>query len=330
MKIRDAFFGIVLVSLFVLSLLVLLPFFDFLLGAALLAFALMPAHRRLLPTLGERLSALSLTLASIVVSVVPAVFLLYVVLRDAAESPDDLAARPILAQIQRLLNQLGLPLDIPMEVRGIRQQLFDSVLGEAATVLGASARIAIGFSLMLFFLYYLLLDGRSLVDRLMEEIPLPDSIRDPLYERTYVVTWAVLKGHIFVGIVQSLLAGIGFYVAGVPNPVFWTLVMVLFSFVPLIGVAAIWVPASFYLLVTGDIVAGAALFIYGATVISWVDNYLRAIVVTRGASVHPAIVLAGAIGGIYFMGALGLFIGPIILAVFEETFILFVQHYDTY
>jgi len=90
-----------------------------------------------------------------------------------------------------------------------------------------------------------------------------------------------------------------------------------------IGVWLVWAPMVVYLIVVGDPVAAALLLAYGIAVLSVVDNYLRAIFVDRGSGVHPAIVLVGVLGGIYLLGIMGLFLGPILLALFKASVTVF-------
>lgn len=328
MDIRDLFFGLLLATLFVLTALIVEPFVSYVLAAVLLAFVLRPAHRRLAPSVGERPSAFLLVILAILAAVVPATAVTSVVVSDAADASDDIKQRPILNAIEGALNRAGLNVSLPAEVNALPRQLFRVFVGEAPDLIGATVQFLIGLSLVAFLVYYMLLDGPRFVEWLREITPLPAEMQDHLYDEANTITWAVLKGHIFTGVAQGVLGGLGLVVAGVPNPLFWTVVMILASFVPIVGVTIVWVPAGLYLLATNHVLAGVLLLVYGATVVSWVDNYLRAFVVDRGSDLHPAVIIVGVLGGIYFMGALGLFIGPIILAVFKATLTVFDEFYD--
>lgn len=327
MELRDLFFGVVVVLLLASAYLVLRPFVAYVVGAGLLAFVLLPVQRRIAPRLGPRVSAFVLVVFAVVVTVVPFALLIVYLVRNAADESDDLVRRPVLDRLERALEGFGLTVEIPSEVTSVPDQFTGVFVGELSNVLGATVRIFLGFSLLLFLSYYLLVDGERLAAWLYEAAPLPEAVQSELYPKFYLITWAVLKGHVFVGLAQGVIGGLGLFVAGVPDAPLWTLAMILFAFVPIVGVAAVWVPAGLYLLLTGQTFAGVGLLVYGATIISWVDNYLRAIIVTRGAEVHPGVVLVGVLGGVYFLGALGLFVGPIILALSEATVRIFVEHY---
>jgi predicted PurR-regulated permease PerM len=178
---------------------------------------------------------------------------------------------------------------------------------------GLITDISIGLTLMLFLQYYFLKDGPEIVEWFMGVIPLNGDVEDNLVERIRANTSAVIKGHVFVAIAQGLIAGIGLFLTGVPNPGFWTFAMVLLGFIPLIGTIIVWAPASVYLFVIGDTLPSILLAIYGLTIVGLTDNILRPIVVERGGGLHPGAVLIGVIGGVYFFGVAGLLIVPIII-----------------
>ncbi len=129
----------------------------------------------------------------------------------------------------------------------------------------------------------------------------------------------MLRSHVLVAIAEGVLGGIGLYVLGVPNVAFWTVVMIIVSFLPAIGVWLVWGPIVGYLFVMGDSVGASLLLVYGFTVLSVVDNYLRAVLVDLESGVHPGTVLIGVIGGLYLFGMLGLLLGPVLLATFKPS-----------
>ena len=328
MKIRDAFFALLIGSLFLLTVLLIRPFISFILAAILFAVVLSPLQKRLQPTLGPRVSAFVLTVLTIAVTILPMLVVSAIVLTEGTDATESIDRRPLLRQLQRLFDYVGLSVNLPTNTATITRQLADVFIGQFAGLLDATVRLSIGLSLTVFLIYYLLIDGERFVTWLQELTPLPQEMQDDLYRETTVVTWAVLKGHVLVAITQGIVGGVGFLITGVPNALFWTFVMILFAFVPVIGVGAIWVPAVVYLFLEGRFAAALVLLVYGGVVVSYIDNYLRAIFVEHGAHLHPAVVLIGVLGGLYFLGALGLFIGPIVLAVFKATLVVADQHYD--
>jgi predicted PurR-regulated permease PerM len=113
---------------------------------------------------------------------------------------------------------------------------------------------------------------------------------------------------------QGALAALGFFVAGVPGALFLGLVTFMLSFIPM-GPPLVWLPASIWLIAGGEYVWGGALFVYGAGVISLVDNFLKPFFISRAGKLPFLLVLLGVLGGILAFGFIGIFIGPVLLAL---------------
>ncbi|QKQ98786.1 AI-2E family transporter [Candidatus Nanohaloarchaea archaeon] len=307
------------------------PFLPYVMGAAILAFISRPLHRKLSGGIGEVASAGFLVFLSIFLAIVPMVLAATVVMDDA----QDLANRVgdletiDLSKIDAKIHQLtGEDLNIEQNVREAVKRFASLSFGNVSQLFNLIANLAIGMSLMLFLQYYFIKDGDHLIEWLKEMTPLPEDIQDSLIERTNTTTWAVVKGHVLVAIAQGLVAGIGLYATGVPNPYFWTFVMTLLAFLPIVGSFLIWGPAGVYLIMIDHITAGIALLIYGVIVVGLTDNFLRPIVVDKSAELHPAVIIIGVLGGLYVFGAPGLFIGPIVLGILRSALVVFNNHYS--
>ena len=125
---------------------------------------------------------------------------------------------------------------------------------------------------------------------------------------------AVVYGIFATAIAQGLLAGIGYWVSGMPAPILLTLLTMLFSLIPF-GTPLVWGAASLWLLWQGHYYAGVGLFLWGALVVSWVDNLIRPWVISAAVHLPFLLVMFGVLGGILAFGFLGIFLGPVLLAV---------------
>ncbi|MFC7135543.1 AI-2E family transporter [Halobaculum litoreum] len=105
-----------------------------------------------------------------------------------------------------------------------------------------------------------------------------------------------------------------FAVVGVSNVVFWIVVTTLLSLLPLIGASVVWIPMAAFLFLSGRPVDAVVVAVFGATVISLSDNYLRPVVTGHEAHVSPGLMVLGIFGGVLAFGFVGLFVGPIALA----------------
>jgi len=319
-----------------LTLFVILPFVEYVIASAILAFILYPFHRRLTRRLrrrvstrfGEMLSALTLILSAIVAVILPLAYITLVLVRDltaiaAGETSINVAA--IEAEIATLTGQDPEIGDL-LQTGG--ELLVQTLFGGFSGVLNTAIRASVGLSLALFLVYYTLIDGPAFVGWIRETSPLPAEVTADLVDRVNVMTRGVVIGHISVALLQALVAGLGLWAAGIPNVVFWTFVMAVLALLPLIGAFFVWGPAAAYLVIIDQVTAGVFLAVYGVAVIAMVDNYARPLVIDQQAHLNPAVILLGVFGGIYSVGFTGLFVGPIVIGVLAATLETFREDYD--
>jgi len=337
MDVRTTFFGLLVAALGTIAALMLFPLFQYIVAAGLLAFLLHPVHERLVPRVGSMVSALALTLVAAVGTVVPLVVFSLVIFRTAVRfangfDPDAAIERAdeftsAYVDLEALLGSSFEQLATDAAER-VLSPLADRLLEEATGAITTSFRIGIGLLVLVFLLYYFLKDSDRLFRWIRTVTPLEQAMITEFFDETRRITWSVLKSHVFVAIVEGIAAGIGLWLLGVPNALFWTTVMIVLSILPVIGVWLVWGPAVVYLFVTSGAPRAVALLVYGLSVLAFIDEYLRAYLVNRGSGLHPAVVLVGVIGGISLLGVLGLFLGPILLAVFKASVNVFSREYN--
>jgi predicted PurR-regulated permease PerM len=188
------------------------------------------------------------------------------------------------------------------------------------TVLAVATRGAFTFSIQLFILLYslffFLVDGPLILRTILHYIPLSRTEKEELLERFVSVTRATVKGSLLIGVIQGGVAGLAFWLAGVPGPAFWGTVMVVLSIIPAVGPALIWIPAVIYLFLVGKVGAGVGLLVWCALVVSTIDNLLRPRLIGRDARMSDLLILLSTLGGITLFGVVGFIVGPIIAALF--------------
>lgn len=170
--------------------------------------------------------------------------------------------------------------------------------------------------IMFFTLFYFLIDGKKTLRALMELSPLKNEHDKLLVQKFISISRATLKGTIVVGVIQGLLGGITFWIAGIPSPAIWGLIMILFSIIPMIGSTLIWFPAGLIMLFLGDIWQGIFILSVGLGIISVIDNVLRPKLVGKDTQMHPLLIFFATLGGIALFGLPGFVIGPIIVSLF--------------
>ena len=189
------------------------------------------------------------------------------------------------------------------------------VEGLSSVTLGAVNFVFLTF-VFFYSLYFLLVDGRRLLLRVLYYLPLNSRDERMLLERFTSVTRATLRGSLLIAILQGTLAGIAFAVAGIPNAVFWGSVMAILSTIPNVGAALVWVPAAGILMAQGHVTTGIALAAFCALVVGSLDNVLRPILVGKDTRMHELLIFLSTLGGIFMFGFPGLFIGPVIASLF--------------
>ncbi len=201
------------------------------------------------------------------------------------------------------------------------------IFSEALSISSATFTVVIKTLFMLYLLFFFLRDGEKLGHYAMQHLPLGDAKEGALFARFASTTRAMMKGTIVVALLQGLIGGILFWVAGVPNPILWGAVMAFVSVIPAVGPFIVWLPAGLFLLLTGQIVPALIILIGGGVVISSVDNILRPILVGRDTAMPDALIFISILGGLSVFGVTGVIIGPVIAALVLTVWDLFAEEF---
>ena len=170
--------------------------------------------------------------------------------------------------------------------------------------------------IMLYTMFYFLIDGHKLLDKILYYLPLEDREEQLLLQRFTSVAKATIKGTLIIGIIQGTLCGIGFSLAGIQSPVFWGTLMAVLSIIPSVGTAIIWLPALIILLLLRDITGAIILGVVCGLIAGNADNIIRPRLVGKDTKMHDLFVLFGTLGGISMFGIIGIMVGPILAALF--------------
>lgn len=326
-----------LLTLLVLGLLIyriLLPFFEPLAWAAFIALLLYPMHRWLVGKLRGRasVSAFALTLlatvfvigpltALVAAFVVQTTQLLSFAQQFASEFGGDgssgLADVPALGGILAWFQQtLGIS---PAQIQAGAEAGAKSLLQLLGPVggglfLGAVGRLVV-LMLTMFTLFFVIRDGRRMLAAVRELIPMSAAEKDRLFAHIAAVIRAVVFGTGVTALVQGVLVGIGFAIAGLPSPVVFGVLAAMFALLPFAGTPVVWFPAVIVLAFQQRWFTAIFLLVWGTLLVATIDNVLRPYLVSGRAHVGTLSVFIGALGGVAAFGAVGLFLGPVIIAL---------------
>lgn len=318
-----------LILIFGLTFWVLSPFFASLAWAGILAYATWPLHQRLRQRLSERpnLVALLMTLGVAATLLLPLVWVMFTVAVDVAAAT---------ATFKQLMTH-GLP-PLPAAVRvwpggewiatqyqrvqgdpaWVRVQIDALGLNDTASLkalAGGVGRNAAKFGLAVFALFFLYRHGDSVLAQFRGVATrwLGEAARGYI-QAVGVTVRAVVFGIVLTALAQGVLAGLGYWVAGVPAPALWGVITALISLIPFVG-PVVWIGLSLSLLAHGETQAALGLFLWGALVVSWIDNLIRPLVISGPTRIPFLLVFLGVLGGLNAFGLIGLFLGPVLLAV---------------
>nr|WP_298716364.1 AI-2E family transporter [uncultured Steroidobacter sp.] len=320
--------GLIL-GILLLTFTVLQPFIVPLIWGAILAYVAWPLHLRILKLCGSRSSVASLisTVLVTVIIVVPLVWLILMLRVEAVaaytEIQEFLATKPVLPQAirdlpyvgahaQEVLNQIAAD---PKALRGQVMLMMEQSSVEVSRLIGGAGRNIAKLFFAVFSMYFLLRDGPRLMREaraVLEGIlgPRVHDYIDAAGFTTQAVVYALMLG----ALAQGVVAGIGYWIFGVEAPVLLGAVTVIIALIPF-GAPMVWGGLATWALVRGDLVNGIGLILWGLILVSWVDNIVRPLVISNATRMPFLLVVFGVLGGVLAFGLVGLFIGPVLLAV---------------
>jgi predicted PurR-regulated permease PerM len=315
------------------------PLWQPLLWAVLIGALLAPSTARLATRLGgkPRLAAGIVTVLTILFFVLPVAIITATLATQSAQLLNRLEGHvPSMESVQALgLSQLpwlqgavewiGARTGITLEqlqawVVGSAKNLLQAMVASGGSVVLGALGTLVSFLLMLFVLFFVLRDGPAVAERVVRMLPIEEKHRTRLWHHLIEVTRAVFMGIGLTALVQGILLGIGFAIAGLPSPLVFGVLGVLFALIPLVGTVILWGPAALLLAAQGEY--GYAIFLaaWGALVVSAVDNFLRPMLISGRAEVPTLAVFIGVMGGLSAFGFVGLFLGPIVLGLLVALF----------
>ncbi len=170
--------------------------------------------------------------------------------------------------------------------------------------------------MMYFFLYFMITNGSRMEASLYLFLPFKRSQIALFGKELRAQTLSNALGLPLIAVVQGLMAYFAFLITGMKDPGFWALITGFASVIPIVGTGLVWIPAGIYLLITGNNWQGIFMLLWGAIVLSSMDNIVRFLLAKKMADVHPVITVLGIIVGLNYFGITGLIFGPLLISYF--------------
>lgn len=303
--------------------LIALPFLGPLTWALALAVVAHPLHSWIARRVRNTNLAAGLAVVAIaLVIVAPAVLVIHSIVREAEAGLKALqpifesgqwreqltAANPRVASILSVLDQ---QVDLGAQVKAVIGDLG----ARFSKVLAGSAWMVMELLLTLFVLFFFFRDRQAALETVRSLVPLSNKETNSIFARTADTLHATIYGTLVVAMVQGTLGGLMFWWLGLPAPLLWGAVMALLAVVPVLGAFVVWVPAALFLALNGQMGKALILAGWGTLVIATIDNLLYPILVGKRLRLHTLLVFIAVVGGLAVFGAVGVVLGPLILAL---------------
>jgi len=314
-----------------LGLFVIRPFLAPLAWAAILAFVTAPAYRGILSFSGNRasLAAMVATLLLIVVLVAPVSFLLIRLQSELADAYRELSTRfadkpLVLPEAVARIPVVGPALNETLtavwnDPERRRQQVTEWLepwLRELAGMVGTIGRGVAQIAMTTIALFFFYRDGDEVLGQVRKGLrKVVGDAEEHYFKAVGDTTRAVILGMIVCALAQGFIAAIGYAIIGVGSTILLGALTALMALIPFIGTVAVWGPIGAWLLLSDQIGAGLAMLAWGALIVNPTDNFLRPVLISGAADIPFVIPIFGVMGGLLAFGLVGLFLGPLVLAV---------------
>lgn len=309
---------IILVVLIVLSYFLLKPLLMSIIVGILLAFIFNPLYNWINKYLKmKNLTAFLLCLVLIVVIVLPLWYITPIIINQsikfyiASQQMD--FVKPLSTIFPSLFESEAFSNEVASAIRTFITKTTNSMMNSLSSVLLNFAKVFLQLLVMFFTFFFVLRDKEVLLEYIKSLIPFSKDVEKKLFKSTRDITLSVLYGQIILGIVQGIVAGIGFFIFKVPNALLLTALAALAGIFPIVGTAIVWVPVAIYFLIAGNSLAAFGIVVFGL-ISTILETMLKPMFVSRMTQMNSSIVLISMIGGLFLFGILGLILGPLIIA----------------
>lgn len=293
----------------------LVPFLSGLVGALILATILRTPYARLSRICPKRVAAFGVAAGAFVLLLVPGAWLVSTIIDEAGAAMRDWNPDAAIAWLSR--TPFG-NFDLGKELASLGSATLGWISDRAAAFVGGAAHTIFNIVIALFGLYYLLIEGPALWQRVKRLFPTSGKIADLLASRFTEVTNALLLGTALTAALQGALVGIAFALLGLQPAALWGFVTACVAILPVLGSAMVWAPGAALLFFNHRPLAACLLAGFGIVLVSNLDNLVRLVVYRRVSGIHPMLTLVGAFAGVRLFGIIGAFVGPLVLSYFIE------------
>ncbi|MGC1483519.1 MAG: AI-2E family transporter [Candidatus Acidiferrum sp.] len=318
------------------------PFLVPLAWSAVLAIFFYPLHEKMLRKMKATPAALTSTLAVTLLLIVPALVVLVFTAREALDATARLqSALAVHGQgpnegltmraeewVRVRMPESWRALDVSAPLQQAAEKIASFLGSKFTGLLKNLVSFFVDLFIMVFALFFMFRDGEEIVHGAKHLLPFDEEIQADILEESQELIFASVAVGLLVAVIQGVLGGASFALAGIATPIFWGVLIAFFSLVPVVGSALIWGPAVLWLGFTGH--WGKALLVLAICggVSTVADNIVRPMLLRNRTRINELLLFIGVLGGLEAFGLLGLVAGPTIVAAAMGMFRVYMGHRD--
>ena len=326
---RTYFLLILLAGVSVLAFLVFRPFLVTVALSAIFAVILYPLYEKILKKIPGKTSIASLftILIGTLCVLVPFIIIGTIVVNESQTAYTSLATGNMTLAVQHITTSIGqwaepyIPgandyaTSISLELNSYLQSTLQWLVQHAGGAV--TSLIALFLRLLIFYmtLYYFLKEGVAIKNGLAKQSPIADKEAVAIFTQLSRTITGIVKGSLTIAAIQGILSGIGYFIFAIPNPSLWGVTTAIAALIPGLGTSLVLIPAIIYLLVIGSVGNAVGLLLWAVFMVGLIDNFLSPKLMSRGARLHPLLILLSVLGGISFFGPVGVFMGPLTVSL---------------
>ncbi|MCY7362795.1 MAG: AI-2E family transporter [Ignavibacteria bacterium] len=308
--------------------LMLAPFISILLWSAILVIIFYPLYKKvLLKTKSQTQSAILTITISMLTFIIPLMLISAAAVSELAgvsangiEQIQQLISDPQKSSFAYIYNYINGFINLkeiikPEDIKALASKASAIMLSVSWYLIEGVFGMVVGILFAIFTMFYLVRDGEKIVKDLPDILPFENSQAKELIKETSDLINATLRGSLFVAVLKGVLAGIIFWFLGIPSFILLAFLAMIFSLIPIGGTAFVTVPVSIVLFISGEYANAVILIIFSALFIGMIDNFLLPKLIKQRVKMNELFVFFSVVGGLQIFGILGLFMGPIILAM---------------
>ncbi|MBU0998727.1 AI-2E family transporter [Patescibacteria group bacterium] len=221
---------------------------------------------------------------------------------------------PFINSIGDKINQI-LPSGLSFDINEKISTFISFLTNNLANIFSATVSALFSFVLLLLAIFYFLKDGKEWRKTILRLSPLSNTDDEKIIAKLSQTINGVMKGTLFIALIQGVLMAIGLSLFGVQNAAIWGVVAAITSLIPSVGTAMVSVPAIIFLFATNHIFPAIGLAIWSTIVVGTIDNFLTPYIIGSRINIPPFLILFSVLGGIALLGPVGVLIGPLTVSL---------------